>query len=299
MYIHGPLNEISLKKTLFIFYFLLLYSSAELIWWGILLFKAEPKRFGMIIGEASTFMIIFLIGVIYLHRIVNKEEKLHLQQKNFLLSVTHELKSPLTSIKLYIQTILKRDLAFKQQQSFLENALKDVERLDDLVENMLLATKIENNSYSFPKENFNFSELVKKVIDRVQGHITYSKFNKKGVKEAIYLTGDRFALTSVVSNLIENAVKYTPQFAEIQVKLYKNKGFIFFEVADQGIGIQDADKYRIFDKFYRAGNEHTRTTKGTGLGLYIVKQVLEKHQAKINVKNNYPQGTIFEVKFPY
>lgn len=286
-----------MKKTLFIFYFLLIYSSAELIWWGVLLVRAQPKRLGMIVGEASTFLIIFLIGVIYLHRIVIKEHKLHLQQKNFLLSVTHELKSPLTSIKLYLQTILKHNLDAKQQQAFIQNSLKDVERLDDLVENMLIATKVENNSYSFPKEKLNFSELVSKVIDRLQGRTNHATINEIGVEPSIYLVGDRFALTSVVSNLIENAQKYAAPPAEVSVKLYKNKADIYLEIADQGIGIADREKSRIFDKFYRVGNEDTRKTKGTGLGLYIVKQVLEAHQAKIMVKNNYPRGTIFEIKF--
>ena len=286
-----------MKKTLFIFYFLLIYSSAELIWWGILLVKAEPQRLGMIIGEASALLIIFLLGVIYLHRIVNKEHQLHLQQKNFLLSATHELKSPLTSIKLYLQTILKRSLDPKQQQSFLENSLKDVERLDDLVENMLIATKMENNSYSFPKERFDLSELINKVVDRLQSRINHSNINEHGVAPSIYLTGDRFALTSVVSNLLENAIKYAPPSAEVRIKLYQNKNNICLEVADQGIGIADDEKTRIFDKFYRIGSEQTRTTKGTGLGLYIVKQVLEAHRARIVVKNNHPKGSIFEIKF--
>ena len=96
-------QTIYVKKSLIIFYCLLVYASAELIWWGILLIKAEPHRKAMIIGEASVFLLIFLIGTIQLHRTLNKEHQLHLQQKNFLLSVTHELKSPLASIKLYLQ----------------------------------------------------------------------------------------------------------------------------------------------------------------------------------------------------
>lgn len=113
--------------------------------------------------------------------------------------------------------------------------------------------------------------------------------------------GDKFALTSMVTNLIENAVKYSPPCSEVDVNLIRKNGLIQFSVADKGIGIRDEEKSRIFEKFYRVGSEDTRKTKGTGLGLFIVKQVLDKHQATIKVKNNQPSGTIFEVTFsePY
>lgn len=286
-----------MRKPLIIFYFLTLYALAELIWWGILLVRAAPGSKGMILGEGAVFIFIFVVGAYQLHKALNKERKLHSQQKNFLLSVTHELKSPLASIKLYIETILKRDLNSDQRGAFLINSLKDIERLDDLVENMLLATKIDSKLYSFPKEEFNFSKLVEKVADRLQVHSCKSQIINLAVQPGICLTGDKFALTSVVTNLIENAVKYSPDCAEVNVHLKKKAEGIILSIADNGIGITDEEKSRIFDKFYRVGSEDTRKTKGTGLGLYIVKQVLDKHRATIRVKNNYPSGSIFEVIF--
>lgn len=286
-----------MKKSLVIFYFLILYALAELVWWGCLLIRIQPEKKSMIMGEGMVFILLFLVGAFYLHRALRKEDKLHDQQKNFLLSVTHELKSPLASIKLYLETILKRDLDKQQLQSFLKNSLKDIERLDDLVENMLIATKIENKSYSFPKEEFDFSHLVEKICERLQGHVCDTQTLKTSIKPGIRLNGDKFALTSVVTNLIENAVKYSPPCAEVGVRLVKNTGTIVLEVADKGIGIGDEEKLRIFDKFYRVGSEDTRKTKGTGLGLYIVRQVLNNHQAQIRVKDNQPAGSIFEVTF--
>ena len=286
-----------MKKPLVIFNFLIIYAFAQLVWWGVLLIKAEPERMGMILGETAVFLMIFIVGAFKLHRALNKERKLHSQQNNFLLSVTHELKSPLASIKLYLQTILKRNLDLQQQQYFINNSLKDIERLDDLVENMLIATKIDNKSYSFPKEVFDFSELVEKIADRLQVHSCSSQVIRTDLQKNIQLRGDQFALTSVVTNLIENAVKYSPPCADISVKLFSTNGNVHFEVADHGIGISDMEKTRIFEKFYRVGSEDTRKTKGTGLGLFIVKQVLDKHQAFIKVKNNHPSGTVFEVIF--
>ena len=286
-----------MRKSILIFYFLLLYALAELVWWGILITKVQPNRTSMVIGEGAVFLFLLIVGAYHLHKALKKELKLHDQQKNFLLSVTHELKSPLASIKLYLETILKRDLDKQQQQSFLKNSLKDIERLDDLVENMLIATRIENKSYTFPKEQFNFSEMVARITDRLQIHTCSTQIIKTKIKPGLRLTGDKFALTSVVTNLVENAVKYSPGCAEIEVKLWADNGCVHLEVADQGIGIKDDEKLRIFDKFYRVGSEDTRKTKGTGLGLYIVKQVLDNHQAQIKVKNNRPAGSIFEVTF--
>ncbi|WP_374949995.1 sensor histidine kinase [Mucilaginibacter sp.] len=287
------------KKSLVIFYAIIIYALAELMWWGYMLVKLNPLRKGMIMGEGSMFVVVFLVGAYFLHKSLAKEQKLHEQKKNFLLSVTHELKSPLASIKILLQTIQKRDLTKAQVLNFIDKSLLDVERLDDMVENMLLASKIDNQSYTFPKAQFNLSVLVDSIVNRLQ--ISKCDCNQQiinaEIEPKIEITGDKFALTSVVTNLVENAVKYSSPCETVNVKLFEKEGKIYFQVADHGIGIADEEKSRIFDKFYRVGSEDTRNTKGTGLGLYIVKEVLDKHQASIKVKDNRPAGSVFEVVF--
>ncbi len=186
-----------------------------------------------------------------------------------------------------------------QIQDFIGKSLLDIERLDDMVENMLLASKIENRSYSFPKANFSLSVLVDSIVNRLQ--ITKCDGNQQiinaEIEPKIEITGDKFALTSVVTNLVENAIKYSKPCEAVEVKLFSKEGRIHLQVADHGIGIADEEKSRIFERFYRVGSEDTRNTKGTGLGLYIVKQVLDKHEASIRVKDNRPVGSIFEVVF--
>jgi signal transduction histidine kinase len=143
------------------------------------------------------------------------------------------------------------------------------------------------------------SALVDNIVNRLQLNkcdLTQQLINAE-IEPKIEITGDKFALTSVVTNLIENAIKYSGPCEVVDVKLYSRDSKIFLEVADHGIGIADAEKNRIFDRFYRVGSEETRNTKGTGLGLYIVKEVLDKHEASISVKDNEPQGSIFEVVF--
>jgi signal transduction histidine kinase len=288
-----------MKRSFVIFYALITYAVTELIWWGYMLVRLQPGRTGMIMGEGFTFMSVLLAAIFYLHKSFRREKKLHEQKKNFLLSVTHELKSPLASIKLLLQTIQKRDLTKLQILDFIDKSLLDIERLDDMVENMLLASKIENSSYTFPKANFSLSVLVDGIVNRLQ--ITKCDGNQQiinaEIEPKIEMTGDKFALTSVVTNLIENAIKYSKPCETVDVKLFLKEGRIFFQVADHGIGIADEEKSRIFDRFYRVGSEDTRNTKGTGLGLYIVKQVLDKHEASIKVKDNRPAGSVFEVVF--
>ena len=288
-----------MKRPFVIFYAIIIYAIAELVWWGYMLVKLQPQRTGMILGEGSMFVIVFTVGAISLHKSIKKERRLQEQKKNFLMSVTHELKSPLASIKLLLQTIQKRDLTKQQVHDFINKSLLDIERLDDMVENMLLASKIDNRSYTFPKAQFNLSALVDSVVNRLQLNkcdLTQQLINAE-IEPKIEITGDKFALTSVVTNLIENAIKYSGPCEVVDVKLYSRDSRIFLEVADHGIGIADAEKPRIFDRFYRVGSEETRNTKGTGLGLYIVKEVLNQHEASISVKDNDPTGSVFEVVF--
>jgi signal transduction histidine kinase len=290
---------IIMKRPMVIFYALIIYAVAELVWWGYMLVRLQPAKTGMILGEGMTFVIVFTVGALSLHKSVKREKRLQEQKRNFLLSVTHELKSPLASIKLLLQTIQKRSLTKEQILDFIGKSLLDIERLDDMVENMLLASKIDNQSYTFPKATFNLSGLVDSIVNRLQ--ITKCDCNQQiinaEIEPKIEITGDKFALTSVVTNLIENAVKYSKPCETVNVKLFLKEDKIYLQVADHGIGIADEEKSRIFDKFYRVGSEDTRNTKGTGLGLYIVKEVLNKHQASIRVKDNRPAGSIFEVVF--
>ena len=285
------------KKPITIFYFLVLYALAELTWWGYLLIASNAKRMPMILGEGSVFLIILLVGIYFFQRTIKKESEVHQQQQNFLLSVTHELKSPLAAIKLVLQTLVKRDLTKDKRDQLIGNSIEDVGRLDDLVENMLLATRIENNSYSYPKELFDFSELVKSIFDRAIITSENTRNFQQQIEEKISIMGDRFALGSLINNILENAIKYSPNAALVQVQLYQQSNKIFFIVADQGVGIAESERQKIFQKFYRSGNELTRQNKGTGLGLFIVEQVAKNHQAKVVVSNNQPKGTIFEIIF--
>lgn len=259
--------------------------------------KKYQRQEWMIFGEASVFIISLVIGIWLINRGYNKEIEIAHQRRNFLLSITHELKSPIASIRLVLETFIKRKLKPEQIERFGNNAIKDSERLNELVNNLLFAAKLES-AYQPHLETIHLDELTNDLVDSMSEKFPQVSFSKNIQNEISTIQGDRIGMVSVVTNLIENAVKYnfTDQ-PKIKVDLEEKNGRIIIEISDNGIGISDKEKKKIFDRFYRVGNEDTRTTKGTGLGLYIVSQIVKAHQGKITVEDNSPKGTIFKIVF--
>lgn len=323
----SPMNKKS--RPLFWFYLLVTYVLVQFIWWSYLminlnnevvhlkteinLLKGETlnevvikgnelneklhKRWLMISGEGLVFVSLLLVGIYQIRKTFNKEAKLAQQQKNFLLSVTHELKSPIASAKLQLQTLQKHELNREKQQEMIANAINDTERLNSLVENILLAAKIDNNIDSLHKEECNISDLISKVMNQTIASFNYKQKVQLSIEPDIHMKIDTTNFASIVLNLVENAIKYSGKDSTVTVSLKKQHEKIILTVADEGSGISDAEKKMIFQKFYRVGNEETRSTKGTGLGLYIVNYLVGQHNGTISVKNNVPKGSIFEVEF--
>jgi two-component system, OmpR family, phosphate regulon sensor histidine kinase PhoR len=259
--------------------------------------KKNTQRRWMVIGEGSVFLALLTWGSILTARSIRKEMALARQQKNFLLSITHEFKSPLASIKLYLQTILRHDLEKEKEKSFINSAINDTERLNNLVENALLANLIDHNGYSFAMEDLNLSALMRLHVQKLQNVPDPPKFETH-IEEGLHIHGDKNALILMISNLIENAWKYSPKETPLGIDLKKDGKKIVLCILDKGPGIPDSEKDKIFKKFYRLGNEETRKTKGTGLGLFIVKYIAQGHNGQISVHDNKPQGTIFCIQFP-
>lgn len=260
--------------------------------------KKYQRQEWMIFGEASVFIVSLVIGIWLINRGYNKEIEIAHQRRNFLLSITHELKSPIASIRLVLETFLKRKLKPEQIERFGKNAIKDSERLNELVNNLLFAAKLES-AYQPLLEPLHLNELVSDLVDSLSEKFPKVIFSKNIQNDVSTIEGDRMGMVSIVTNLIENAVKYnfTSQ-PKIGIDLREENGKLNLEITDNGIGISDKNKKKIFERFYRVGNEDTRKTKGTGLGLYIVSQIVKAHQGKITVVDNQPKGTIFKIVFP-
>jgi len=315
------------SRPLFLFYVLVAYVLLQFIWWGYLMIEQnneiyhlkseinllhheDPQlviekgneleeklrtRWMMIIGEGAVFIFLLAFAFVKVRNTFNKEAALAAQQKNFLLSVTHELKSPIASIKLALETLLKRDLEKEKQTMLLSNAVNDSDRLNKLVENILLAARIDNSSFELYKENVNLSEYIEEGMKQTIQLFNPTQKIQLDIQPNITFGIDKTIFPSILLNLFENAVKYSPESSIIKIILKEQGNGVTLSVSDEGAGISEKEKQKIFRKFYRVGSEEIRKTKGTGLGLYIVKYLVEKHDGTISVKNNHPKGTIFEV----
>jgi len=251
----------------------------------------------MIFGEAGVFIVTLIIGIWLINRGYREEMVAAQQRRNFLLSITHELKSPIASIRLIIETFVKRNLSKEQMDSFSKSALKETDRLNKLVNDLLLSAKLET-AYQPYFENLDLNAFLSEIVATFSANFpgVQIKFQKNDSNPII--RADKVGLTSLTLNLLENAVKYSGENPKIELLQNKINGALQLEFRDQGIGILDKEKKKIFEKFYRVGNEDTRQTKGTGLGLFIVNQVVKAHKGKILVLNNQPKGTIFRIELP-
>ena len=243
----------------------------------------------------QSMLLLFLVGVgIYgVFSSIEKIYKLNKQQNNFLLSVTHEFKTPIAAIRLMLQTSKHPKVNDEKRIELVDNSIQSTHRLEELAENMLTAMQIESNAYQYNLSPVDYSNLVDKVINnqQIKGQISAE------VEPDIVVEGDDFILRMVVNNLIENAFKYSNN-QPIEVSLTKDQKWKRLSIRDQGIGLKKEDYKNIFKKFYRVQDEETRVSKGTGLGLFIVKQAVEKHSGKVFVSANTDKGSTFTILLP-
>lgn len=254
----------------------------------------HQRQMYMIFGEALVFGLTLVIGIYFINRAYVRELASTEKQKNFLLSITHELKSPLASINLILSTFIKRDLPADKVKELSEDGLKESTRLEELFNKILISTRLDK-TYPFNYEEANLSELINTTIDRFQNIHPEAQI-KRDVSPKVIHKVDQESMVSVVKNLLENALKYSPNKKEIEIKLHQSSGSTNLIIADKGVGIPKDERGRIFDQFYRVGSEETRETKGTGLGLYIVYQIVTAHGGKINVEDNLGGGTKFRIQ---
>ncbi|MCC6289136.1 MAG: GHKL domain-containing protein [Chitinophagaceae bacterium] len=247
------------------------------------------------IGEGATFMLLILVGAVFVYRATRKQIRLNNQQQNFMMAITHELKTPIAVAKLNLETLLKRKLEETQQEKLLGNTLKEANRLNDLCNNILLASQIEAGNYLLNKQEFNLTELVYESVDYFKTRFPAFTIREEQIDDGIYVKGDDLLLQLCVNNLIDNAIKYSANKKLVTVALKKTGNSVVLEIKDEGDGISAADKKRIFDKFYRAGNENTRQAKGTGLGLFLTRKIIKDHNGNIRVTDNIPSGCIFAI----
>ncbi|MEO7393580.1 MAG: ATP-binding protein [Chitinophagaceae bacterium] len=319
------------RRATFIYWMLLLYIIAALVWWFISLnnhvdtmqdFKirqvnatiskketpglyqlqvdkintAHRREQTKYIGEGVIFLLLILIGAVFVYRSVKRQFNMQQQQQNFMMAVTHELKTPISVARLNLETMLKYALDPEKQKKLIRTTLDETERLNFLTNNILISSQLEGGGYTSPKEDLDLSTLLKDCILDFKNRFPDRIF-KEEIETDADVKGDALLLQLLINNLLENAIKYAPKEKPITSILRKGRSVIKLQINDEGPGIPDNEKKKVFSKFYRIGNEATRKKQGTGLGLYLCRKIAVHHNAGISVLNNEHGGSKFVVHF--
>lgn len=269
-------------------------------------FGLDPGQFlasqtWVVILVLSLLVGIILIGIFFSFLYYLKVVQLYRLQNNFINNFTHELKTPVTSMKLYLETFLKHELSRENQEKYLKYMLQDVERLSDNVSRILSLGRIESRRYEGEFINTNIVTAILNFIkqnDRIFSEYDIHVHQKKEDRYDIRLSMPLFEM--LLMNLISNAIKYnehkTPQI-DISFETQKKRLLIHF--ADNGIGLEKKERKKIFRKFYQVGRSDNMSAKGSGLGLYLVNNIVRIHRWKIKAQPNITgQGSDFILSIP-
>ncbi len=315
-----------IRYIFLIYWFLLAYIIAALVWWFIALNRQnqqataiklqqlltnqpgyttqlnkivqfEKRKKAQYIGEGITFFLLIAAGAAVVFKMVRQQLKQSQQQQNFMMALTHELKTPIAVAKLNLETLQKRKLEETQQQRLIQTTLQETNRLNTLCNNMLLSSQIESSGFRITIEEIHFSQLVKECVQDFAIRFPHRSIAAE-LNQELFTTGDRLLLQLAVNNLIDNAVKYSPKEAAITIALQKQAQQILLQVKDLGKGITQEEKKKVFTKFYRTGNAATKAAKGTGLGLYLALKIVQEHNGNIFMTDNTPTGCIFTITLP-
>ncbi len=236
--------------------------------------------------------IITIVGLSLIFVYYQKSQNLYRLQENFISNFTHELKTPVASIKLYLETFKKRDLKRDQQLEFIDFMLRDTDRLHKNIEQILQTSKVEGKKEVFEMEDLEINSFIKEFLERSRHLFNGIVSFESKESQSIYSRVNKELFESALLNLISNGLKYNDSNSpEVVIKIEASYGTYKIIIADNGIGIDKKNLRKVFKKFYRVSNKQ----KGTGLGLYLVKQIVEIHKGKIDVESG-KEGTQFIIE---
>ena len=252
----------------------------------------------LIVG--STFMVLLVLGVVWYLVLSVKVINLNRRQSNFIDSVTHELKSPISSMKLYLQTLNLRRVSQQQQADFYRYMLEDVHRLDHLINQMLDAGRVETGRHNGEMENVALEDLLRDCAANVCLRYRVPSDTVRLDLRPCVVRARRVDLEMIFRNLIDNAVKYAASQPEVEVTLQpRSDGCTLTRICDNGRGIPQKMRHKIFGRFVRLGLELQREKPGTGLGLYIVRTLVKRLGGRVRVRDREAgPGTVFEIQLP-
>jgi len=229
---------------------------------------------------------------------VSRQKEEEKRKDDFVNMASHELKTPITSMKLYIDTLAHLLKDKNQKAMKITQSLKfQTDRLQALVSDLLDVSRIQTGKLIFNKEIFQIDKLIEDIVDAMQGMSKHEIVYQKG-KFPFTVNADRFRIYQVLANLINNALKYSPQDQKIHISAKKTNGRVIVRVEDHGIGISKENQKRIFDRLYQVTDKKAKTFPGLGLGLYISKEIIKRHNGRMWVESEKDKGSTFYFTLP-
>ena len=248
----------------------------------------------------SILSVILIVGVIIVFRNIRKEMELARIKSDFVSNVSHELRTPLSLISMFAETLeMDRVKTEEKKKEYYSVISKEAGRLSRIVNKILSFSKIEAGKREYRFSKININNLIKDVIKTYQFHLQNNnfKFSFESDPAIPEIDADYEAVSEAVINLLENAIKYSIDKKEIIIVTGKEGNSVYVEISDKGIGINEENQKKIFEKFYRVSDGLVHNTKGTGLGLTLVKHIMDAHHGEIKVKSKLNEGSSFKLIF--
>jgi signal transduction histidine kinase len=277
--------------------------------WFVELYQYDPDLFDKFLFSRRgiyffAFILlagILLFGLILTNRTIAHELELSKMKSDFVSTISHEFKSPLSSIRQLAEMLQSgRVPSEDRRQEYYDVLVEQSERLTLLIDNILDFAKIEEGRKKFDFQLLDIGSLLRQIVSVIQDQVRHKDFviQLEIEKPLPIIKADRESITQAITNLIDNAVKYSGEARNIIIRAFAEGQYLIITVKDFGIGIKKEETDKIFERFYRGGDELTRTVKGSGLGLTLVKQIVEAHHGKVLVESEPGHGSTFSVKLP-
>lgn len=265
------------------------------------LHQQEISRQIMLGSEGSVFLLTILLGLWLIYRALHQTEVLRRRQENFLMAVTHELKTPLASMSVYLDTLQSDKIPPARKQSVVPRLQQDVKRLERLVEDILEAGRFETGNFKPNRQRTDLAALLNSVADQLVGYGGAVTIHlARDLESGIWVNVDAPIISRAVGAILDNAVKYSGRSdAEIRMSLRHQQRRAEITIRDDGVGIAHNELDSIFDRFYRVGDELTRVKGGTGLGLYLSREMIRAHGGSVVAHSRgLGQGAEFIITLP-
>jgi signal transduction histidine kinase len=277
--------------------------------WSLELYQQDPSFFEALLTSRRgiyLYMFVLLAGILIFGltltiRIVSHELELGRMKSDFVSTVSHEFKSPLTSIRQLAEMLQTgRVPSEERRQRYYDVLLEQSERLSSLIDNILDFAKMEEGKKEFEFEMADVGLLLEELISTIQQQVRHEGFVVEARIAAPLpaIQVDRAAMSQAIANLIDNAIKYSAGAKKVHVRGFTDDHYLIISVQDLGVGIKPEEIDRVFERFYRGGDELTRAAKGSGLGLTLVKQIVEAHHGSVHVESEPGRGSTFSIRLP-